>query len=353
MLDALRAAISEGLGACTVQASDLRRGSLGEDVPPATPFVPHGVWRLPEDSLPLDRTLSATQIENLLSCPMRWVLSYAAGLRPGGVATLPNLRGMIGTFAHALLQEHVLFAPDVPFADLSPEQARDRVLVAFDARVGLEAVPLQLPGRGALLARIRTEIADGAGALVTALRAGGWTPVGEAEAPVEGTFAGHPFEGRADLVVQRADGRRAVVDLKIGGTSPGTKLQQGRAIQIALYARGLDGERDTSGAYFLIEDGRMLTTDEASFPAPAWHLAGPDLVETLRDAERAWGWWERSLRAGVVVPLGEHVEEGGLAAAALAAGEEAPAGPWNSVKAPCGWCDQRRLCSFSIAGGVA
>jgi ATP-dependent helicase/nuclease subunit B len=353
LLDGVRATVASGLERCTVQARDLRRGALGVDIAAVPALTPRGVWRLPAGSLPLERKLSATQIDTLLSCPLRWTLSYAAGLRPGGVDALPNLRGMIGTFAHALLQEHVLYAADVPFDRLTPEQAKERVLAAFDARVGLEAVPLQLPGRGSLLARVRREIADGASSLVSALRAGGWRPVREAEVVLSGVFAEQPFEGPADLVVQRDDGRLAVVDLKIGGTTPGKKLQEGRAIQIALYAAGLGGETAATGAYFLIEDGRMLSTDAAAFPAPAWHLNGPTLGETLLDAERAWAWWERSLKAGVVVPLGEHVTEGGAEAVVEATGAEPLEGPWAKVKAPCRWCDQRRLCSFAIEGGVA
>ncbi len=353
MFDAWRAAVGPAsMTACKVEARALRVPGSGvpsstvNELPSREPAV---VWTLPEGAVTVRRALSATSIEKMLECPLQWTFQNGAGLTPGAASRRSDERAAIGAFAHLLLQELVLYPNDVAFDSLTPEEAARRVEVAFDARVGAEAATLVLPGNAATLARTRRHIVDAAPALVRALRAGGWWPVLEAEASFSGRFAGHETSGRADLVVARADGARAVIDIKLGGGRPDGKLRSGTALQLAVYAQGFGTEgRLARGAYFIVEDGRLLSADPDAFPAPSWHVPGPPLGEAFLDAERAWTWWEDVVRSGVVAAIGK-AEDGTLVGAVAEILSKEPFdGPWRDARPYCAWCDQRRICAFTV-----
>jgi RecB family exonuclease len=356
MFDAWGAAVgADSVARCTVEARSLRAADGPVPtvaVPPRPPRAPQWLWELPAGTVPLTRTLSATAIEAMLECPLRWTFEYAAGLRPGAAAEGADERAMIGDLAHRLLQGEVLYPSDTSFDALSPEQAEARVAAAFDARVATEAAPLLLPGQRVTLARARRQIVAAAPALVRALRAGGWRPVLHAEAEFQGVFAGQPTAGRADLVVQREDGVRAVIDLKLTGRRPDAKLRSGEALQLALYAQGFGQQGGLArGAYFAIEAGQLLATDPVDFPEPASHVTGPDLGETLLAGERAWQWWTAHVAAGRVVANGRVERPGeGVAWLVEQTGADDFDGPWRRAGPYCAGCSQRRLCGLTIGG---
>jgi RecB family exonuclease len=318
-------------------------------VPELPPREPAVFWTLSEGAVGVRRALSATSIETMLECPLRWTFQNSAGLTPGAASRRSDERAAIGAFAHLLLQELVLYPADVAFDALTPEEAARRVEVAFDARVGAEAATLLLPGNAATLARTRRQIVDATPALVRTLRAGGWWPVLQAEASFSGRFAGHETTGRADLVVARADGARAVIDIKLGGSRPDGKLRDGTALQLAIYAQGFGTEGGLArGAYFIVEDGRLLSSDPDAFPAPSWHVPGPPLGEAFLDAERAWTWWEGAVRSGVVAASGVAEKGTVVGGAAEILSKEPFGGPWRDARPFCAWCDQRRICQFTV-----
>jgi hypothetical protein len=360
LLDLLAARAGESsLRACRLGATELlapaRPGRAAAPavasvaIPPAPGLAPREVWTLPPSTVPTPKKLSFSQIETLLLCPLRWTLQYAAGLRPGGVETLPGLDSYVGTFGHSILQR-VLLAAKPSFSKLDPALAREQAEQEFDRRVAEEAAPLLLPGRASLRERMRRQIGEAAAELVVQVQAGGWAP-DEVEAELNGTFAGLPFGGSADLTLKGARGRRALVDIKKSSFGKRDALAEGRALQLALYARGMDPKKaDIPAAYVFTRDSSTLSAQGDAFPK-AQAVDGPDHRHALADAERIWRFWWAALQKGHVAKRDDPAAVD-LAPAATAAGLPAPESPWHEEGAPCGFCDQRRICQFSNGNGA-
>src|SRR6185436_10910646 len=95
--------------------------------------------------------------------------------------------------------------------------------------------------------------------------------------------------GRLDVRLVDERGEHAVLDLKWGASSYRSRLRQGRAIQLAIYALALaneGGQRDTPpAAYYALGQGRVLTTD-VRMKMGAETIVGPSTVETWERVER-------------------------------------------------------------------
>lgn len=346
-------------GIVTTAASVLSRpdGELAAPVAFAAEVTPRGAWRVLPGAIATKRTWSASSIEKLITCPLSWVLAYAANLRPGTTAALPDLRSLAGTFGHALFAT-LLFEDSPGWAALTPETARERLHALFDARVATEAAPLTLPAQRAYAGRLRRQLGEAIAALVDRLKAGGWRPEAAERSIGElgGTFAGQPLAGSIDLLVHRDDGRRGVVDLKLGGGGYRRgSLKKGTSVQLAVYARAASAGASPVPpvAYFILEDGELISTDSSAFPG-AGVVDGPGPAETLLDAERAWRWWGAAVRGGLVIARGEHLETEDVAGELTdVAGGEPPDHPWAREEPSCRFCDARRLCTFSLEGGAA
>jgi ATP-dependent helicase/nuclease subunit B len=325
-------------------------------IDPANQIKPRGTWRLGDGVISTERTWSASSIEKLITCPLGWALKYPAKLHPGAADALPRLAALAGTFAHALFAT-VLFEDEPGWDALTPELAQRSLHSLFDARVAVEAAPLTLPANRAYTERLRRQLGHAIAALVRQLRAGRWRP----EAPEKdvselgGSFAGQPLSGSIDLLVRRDDGKRGVVDLKLGGRKYRAKsLRSGTSIQLAVYAKAAAGGPPPLPpvAYFILEDGELLTTDTAAFP-DASEVAGPGAGETLLDAERAWKWWAQAVRKGLIIGRGKHIVDA-LEGEDLteAVGSAPPVHPWVDEMPSCHFCDAQRLCEFSLQGGA-
>jgi RecB family exonuclease len=321
----------------------------------AAPGVaPVADWSVPEALVSTKRAWSASALDKLLNCPLQWTLNYAAKVRPGDTAALPDLRTLSGTFGHALFEQY-LFSPTTDWDTLSPAAARAGLGLLFDARVALEAAPLTLPENAGAARRLRQQLGDAAAGLVGILKAGGWRPSAP-EKPVAdfGTrFDGELLSGFVDLVVKDGEGNLAIIDLKLGGGGyRRSALKDGVAVQLALYAFAAAGGREPLPpvAFFILEDGELLTTDETAFPG-ATVIPGPSSSQTWLDAKRAWAWWSAAVRAGAVVARGEHLGEAEVLSVEARTGRPPPPGPWIHKQASCRYCDAKRLCTFRREGG--
>src|SRR5690606_37340940 len=94
------------------------------------------------------------------------------------------------------------------------------------------------------------------------------------------------LEGRLDLRVEDGAGRPAVLDLKWGQGKYRARLVEGRALQLAVYARAvkaaLKQEHTPPAGYFALSAGRTLAADERMKPSVV--LEGPSLDLTLSRA---------------------------------------------------------------------
>ena len=331
------------------------RGAIACVITAEPEVLPRRTWRVAGGVLTGDRPWSASSVESLVTCPLRWTLTAAAGLKPGSTAALPALRNLAGDFAHQLFAR-VLLDPDPGWGELRAEKAQARLHELFDAMLPTHAPTLALPRHRAFGARLRRQLGESIDGLVQALRGGGWQPeAAEQELQAwEATFGGMPLRGRIDLVVRRATGERGIIDLKLGGGRYRSELlRAGRAIQLAVYAGAVprDGQGFPPAAYFILEDGEFITANDSTFPE-ASVVNAPNLEDTRSQLLAAWRWWRSVLEGGLVVARGEHFD-GPLDDSVLqgAAGESPPNHPWSDALPSCQFCDAQRLCTFSRAGG--
>lgn len=360
MLDLWLVRLGEAsLDAVTQEAVDIRSQgtSLVEVVRPVAPREPSLVWEV-DEPVELPDTLSPSAVDQLLTCPLRFTLERVAGVRPSGVGEVKSDALVFGDLAHRLLQDDVLYTTEVAFDALSPETAASRVREAFDRRVPEEAAFLLLPGRGVARQQMCEQIASAAASLVAQLQGAGWRPVEQAEFEMSGTFAGRSTRGRIDVVVEHNDGRRAVIDIKLREGDLTRKLSEGRALQLAMYVQALaDGQQRPTSAYFAVKEAAFVTADDR-FGASRAPVAGLGDAAALAVAEDAWSWWATLLERGVVAALGKTVGariEVKDVVESIGDDDLDPDGVPGAYRRPrpsCDYCDQRRICGWSVGGGL-
>jgi ATP-dependent helicase/nuclease subunit B len=354
LADEIAARFQRSLGPCTLASERALAGEAPgglappvSDRAPAPEVAPRASFRVPPETLATDR-FSPSSLEKLLGCPVAWVLEYAAGLRRRGMARIPSGSRLLGTFAHAILEELLLGPDRLDLARATPAEASEAALRMFGERVEREAAPLVVRGAEVERHRARQVVSDAARSLVELLQAGGWTPVA-AEAELAGRFEGADLAGKADLLLERAGGK-GVLDLKLARSSRYfvEKLEQGQALQVALYAElAREGGRLPATGYFLLNRGEVLTADRGGFPG-ARELAGPSMQETLAAAGEAIRFWRSVLARGLVSSRHEDQRVGALLEAGEAAGRAAPSSGPGDIDPPCRFCDFDALCGVTL-----
>jgi ATP-dependent helicase/nuclease subunit B len=350
--DEIAARFESALAPCTVTSESVLTGSARHvgaarsDRPPAPEVVPRALFRIPPETVSTDH-LSPTSLEKLLGCPIAWVLEYAAGLRRRGMARIPSGGRLLGTFAHAILEDILVGPSRLDLSTASPEDAAVEAARAFDARVGSEAAPLVARGAEVERHRAREVVSEAARALVGLLQAGGWSPRA-VEDDLAGSFEEAELTGSADLVLEKG-GSAAVLDLKLANPKRfREKLESGEALQVALYAE----MKRTGGAlpptgYFMINRGELLTVDRGAFPG-ARELVGPSMEETLAAARDALRFWRRVLARGLVASRHEEQRKQALLEAGEAAGAPAPATGPGGMDPPCKYCEFGVVCGVVL-----
>ncbi len=353
--DELRARLAPGsLEACALRSERLLAGGGAalalpdEELRPAAPIAPRPVWNVPPGTLEPHGSLSATAIESLLGCPFRWALEHQAHLRSGRGVDLPAGSRLLGDFAHRLLQDMLLGDRRLDLARSAPEDAATWALGAFDARVGVEAAPLAGLGSEVERDAARSLVGNAAAALVRHLRAGEWKP-GAAEREVTGGFAGLPVRGYVDLVLEK-DGGLGLLDLKLsGGKHRRKELEQGTALQLALYASMLrrGGELPPAG-FLILSEGDVITSSPRAFPG-ATVVDGPTADETLRAAEGRFVAWRRLLSKGVLPLCADDLPWEGPVSEAGGPALDDEGAVWRD--GACRFCKLTTLCRTTVGDG--
>jgi hypothetical protein len=304
-------------------------------------------WVLPAGLLQDRETVSASELQDRLGCPLKWVLNYQAKLRPSSIALLPDLFQLKGTFCHDILERVFGAGGQLP----SATDVLARVADVFDSRLPLDAAPLALPDQATARAKLREEILSAVATLMRALESGGYRIRG-IEVEVEGTAFGKAMTGWIDCVAVRDDGSEAIIDFKYAGRSKyRALLERGRAVQLATYAHSRS-RRDTARgtypavAYLVIADAQLLTP--AGSP-----LAGND-GRVIVDGPAIRDVWDGFVRA---IEGADTWLTGGQPTVArpLQAIGEWPAGaelvldsqlPADQHQEVCRYCDYKRLCGL-------
>lgn len=307
-----------------------------QPLPTARPF-----WPTPDGfrDRAHDRAESATSLQDLLTCPLRWSLQHVAGVQQGHRRSVPDVHRLLGTLAHALAAQ--VLQPGEPPA---PDAARAQAEATLDETIDRLAVPLRYDQHAVQVARARERLPDAVAALARTLRDNHLTVVAterfvHQEPDEQAPEQGPPLLGFVDLIAHDANGDTVILDLKWtrSGTYRTDEIREGRAVQLATYATLLAPDRPARAGYYLLDQGEFLV-DAADGLRGTPVDAARDLGATwvaVRDAWRAWS---------------DRAHAGTLRARGVPAGDDDPRDVEPTLtNEPCKFCDFTVLCRTSGA----
>ena len=293
--------------------------------------TPQATWTTPSGfaARAANRRQSATSLEHLVECPLKWALRHVAFLRSGRARAIPDVHRLAGTLAHALAA--AVFPPGDPPGPAAAERAAAERL---DTDVDAHALPLRQPEHAADLTRVRRHLPRAMGALARTLVDNRLRILGN-ELDVTLSLPGGPeVRGFVDLLAEDADGAQVVLDLKwTRGRHHREDLAAGRAVQLATYvaALGADAPRPPRAGYV-----RLLQQEFVSLRSDGLegaHVDGPPLAQTWAAALDAWRTWTR------------RAAEGTLLATGVAGADDAwPDDPEPLREPTCRFCEYAGLC---------
>jgi len=275
------------------------------------------------------RRESATSLERMLDCPLRWLALDVLRLSRGRFAEIPGTDQLLGNIAHAIAQ--IVLQPGAP---PDSHTARNQAEAAFDNIVAMIAAPLQQPGAAGDLALARRRIPLSIADLAKHLKDHNLIVVGS-ELEREASFGtGLNVSGRLDLVVRDAQGHLAIIDLKWTRSEKYRREQiaEGRALQLAIYGAILEpsSEAVAPGGFYLLNQRKLLTPQGS--PLGGEEIAAARSPEqTWTDLVATWRHWRDAVSGGVALATG------------LSGDLHVPA-PIKPPKEPCTYCEFRGLC---------
>ena len=252
----------------------------------STPPATRRDWTTRSDAVHPRPTESASSLETMLICPLRWTLRYASGLRPGLRQSLPEAGKLLGLMAHRVAEE--AFRPGPPPVPEEVEAYAGRRLPELLPQM---AATLLLPEFAAELSAAKAAIPSALGDLARFLHDDGLTVVSvESEFSEPDTLSpGFGVSGRIDMRATTRAGRPVVIDLKWYQTDSYVRrdLKLGTAIQVGVYGRHVsDLSVDARVGYFMLRQSRFLTTD----PGGAGVLVeGPSAKDTWDKVAASFG----------------------------------------------------------------
>jgi RecB family exonuclease len=218
---------------------------------------------------------SVSALDKIAACPLTWVLEHRAALRAGAVTTFASGPLLYGKLAHRLVEElHAGGAFEREEAAFLLE-----VEACFESLLPREGATLLLPGASIARLELTRHVRFAMRALHRYLARTGFR-VASVEQIVTADAAIGALEGRLDLRLVDARGQSAVLDLKWGASKYLERLEKGRAVQLAVYARAVDASAPAPAGYFALLSGQIVAQDARMMPERA--VSGPSLAETWR-----------------------------------------------------------------------
>jgi hypothetical protein len=243
-------------------------------------------------------TLSS--LETLFYYPYQWVLRHQIHLRKSAILSLVPDRTLMGNLAHRFFQRL-----------LNQQQEHWDQQGVYQWIEGESQRLLRQEGAGLLLYGREPErlafinrVKYAAWSLVNLIQQNGWSVRGT-EQDLLGKFQGIPMKGRADLVLEK-EGELAVIDLKWRGSSRRERqIRNEEDLQLVLYSRLLTEEDSWAHtAYFVMEDGKMISRNELAFQQITAVNPDADHQEVnqriLEKMEATYRWRMEQIKAGKV-----------------------------------------------------
>ncbi len=340
LLGELEGCFGESLGRAWVEADSMQSGGvfagltlLGRTVPAAGPPAPRRDWLVPAGLVGLRVRESASGIETLLGCKLKWVLQYTAELYARGPTTLPEAKQLTGTFLHEVMSQVLTNGYS------GPTDAAAKAQTLFERLLPEEAAPLLRPEMQATRVRAKGRIGQAMADLTSQIQQAG-LQVAATERAFEKSLPGSlgRLQGRIDVLLHRpGDGLHVVLDAKWSASSwYRKKLEQNTAVQLAAYAWlvAARGEPATA-AYYLLRKLRLLAAD--SYPFPGAAVPGADLAASWNAALADYGEALSELRDGRII------------AAGVASDDDQDNPPRLKILPPCTFCDYQTLCGVGVS----
>lgn len=302
--------------------------------------APKRWWKLPADiTVPLREKESFSSLELLLFNPYHWLLRYPAALRPSRILAVPGDFLMLGKLAHGLVE---LFYQRADALRMSEQDFEAWFAPAFDQLVTEEGALLQTAGRGADLEGFRHRLRQSMRTLRQQVAKAGVVRV-DPEMEVAGLYPGGALAGSADLVMQKANGEHAIVDMKWSGAKKyPEKLKQNRHLQLAIYAELLRQKTGAwpSVAYYILDRARFFAAADRSFPdAEVVHSdSGENTAQLWQRFVESWRWRTAQIASGCFeVALGSIEESSDSSHPETAMTNEYLNEAYNDYRALAGW----------------
>jgi ATP-dependent helicase/nuclease subunit B len=310
-------------------------------VEPPQPVRP--IWSVDPTLLSDRDTVSATELEDRLACPLKWVFKHRASLRSSSIAQLPDDYRLKGSFCHKILEYAFSDGGELP----PVEEAVARVERLFDERLELDAAPLAQSDKYRVRQSLRRELANATRVLISTLASGGYRVKG-IEVEVEGEAFGKPLSGSIDCLIEHADGNEGIIDFKYGGKKYERMIADGKAVQLATYAysRSIATGRFPAVAYLVLADGFLFT--------PSGGPINGDGSRMVVDGPGIRAVWEKFQTA--IADAEEWLTTNGrIPARPIQGSDDWPAGATivletnlkaDDVQSVCKYCDYQHLCGL-------
>lgn len=250
----------------------------------ARPLPPKRRWWRIDAPLPPPEKESYSSLAKAYYHPHQWALDYHARLRGSRITGVADGPLLYGSLAHRLFER--FFAENESWRTLGEAEAQRWLGATLDDLIEKEGAVLLEHGRGVDRQQVTTTLERCLFRLLEHLQRGDVARA-TSEQEMEKAFAGGVLRGYADLVLERDDGARAVLDAK-WGSEPfrRTEIEQGQHLQLAVYGFLLqEDDRWPASGYYIVTTGNVLAAEPGFFPE-AWNSA---------KAESAHAIWRRSL----------------------------------------------------------
>ena len=292
------------------------RGLTATEAIPLRPLPPLRRWwnlKTP-DLLPAREYESFSSVSKVIDAPVDWVLEKHAELTAGSISSFRVSDSALrsGSVLHAAAEE-LFNHPEIKWQTTSESALQQFIADLFPGLLASKAALYLTPGYEAARTRLLHTAQQSLWHLIEILREAEVTGVTLEQSIEAVPFIGGRISGRIDLIARRADGKTAVIDLKLGGKSKRREeLQNNRHLQLATYGhlmRQSEGIEPATAYFILSNGGTLLTRNESFFSntnpiPPKGDSPASDWQACWREFEEIYQWRRQQLDQGrIEVPV--------------------------------------------------
>ena len=292
------------------------RGLSATEAIPLRPLPPlRRWWNLKTPGLlPPRECESFSSVSKVIDAPVDWALEKHAKLSAGSISSFRASDSALrsGSVLHAVAEE-LFNHPEIHWQTTSESAIHQFIADLFPGLLTSQAALYLTPGYEAARTRLLQSAQQCLWHLIEILREAGVTEV-TLEQPIDAVrFIGGQIGGRIDLIARRADGKTAVIDLKLGGkTKRREELQNNRHLQLATYGhlmRQSEGIEPATAYFILSNGGALLTRNESFFTninpiPPKGDSPASDWQVCWQEFEEIYQWRRQQLDQGrIEVPV--------------------------------------------------